>query len=384
MYRTALVTNIPTPYTTPIYQGLAEQPGIALRVYFSARSRKNRLWTTSLDGKFDYTFLPSLAISRQGKDLFSYEVSPSIVTELKKGHYDVVIAGGYATFACQAAFLVSMIKGIPFVLRSGSTVYEAGPTRLLGMPLSRTVVKHSNAFLAYGTRAKEYLVKQGADPRKVFIAPNTGGVDYFLRHSTEVQAQGNAKPGRKDLPTGPFVLFVGQLIERKGVRCLLEAYRKLQQEMRGVGLVLAGDGPMKAELRDLCQRHRLDRVVFTGFLSREELLLYYCAASLFVLPSVSDPFSVALTEAMACGLPVIHTREGGATPDLVKEGINGYAVPAGDADSLCRAMATVLEEPNNARRMGERSRQIIQNGFTVEHSVRGFVEAIEYASHMRN
>lgn len=247
------------------------------------------------------------------------------------------------------------------------------------MPLARAIVQHSDAFLAYGSRAREYLVALGADPRKVFIAPNTGAVDYFLKRSTEIERQGGARSASTDLPTLPFVLFVGQFIERKGVRCLLDAYRKLQEVVEGVGLVLVGDGPLKTELQDTCQRHHLDRVIFTGFLSQEALLPYYCTGSLFVLPSTIDPFSVALAEAMACGLPVIHTEQGGASPDLVKEGINGYAVPAGDTDSLCRAMTTILEEPNKARRMGERSRQIIQNGFTVEHSVLGFVEAIQCA-----
>ena len=100
-----------------------------------------------------------------------------------------------------------------------------------------------------------------------------------------------------------------------------------------------------------------DAVTFTGFVSREEMPEIYRDAVIFVLPSESEGMSIALLEAMAAGLPVVHTRTGGAE-ELVREGTNGYTIDWADVEGLSRVLARLVADPSARARMGSESRKI--------------------------
>ena len=121
-YKVALITNIPSPYRIPLFEKIAEHPSIDLCVYFTAVSEKNRKWTVELSDKFKYKILPSFTLEYRGNDLFSYHINLSIIQELIRNDYDVVIAGGYSSFTTQISFFLCKIRKIPFILWSGGTI----------------------------------------------------------------------------------------------------------------------------------------------------------------------------------------------------------------------------------------------------------------------
>jgi glycosyltransferase involved in cell wall biosynthesis len=156
--------------------------------------------------------------------------------------------------------------------------------------------------------------------------------------------------------TGP-VLFVGRLVERKGVAQALEAMAKLGPN--GPRFEIVGEGPERPALAALAERLGVaDRVVFRGWISAPELQASYARAALCVLPSVRDTrgdtegLGVVLLEAMNHGTPVVASRIGGI-PDIVEDGVSGLLVPPADADALAAAIRRVLSDPALARRLGE-------------------------------
>jgi glycosyltransferase involved in cell wall biosynthesis len=169
--------------------------------------------------------------------------------------------------------------------------------------------------------------------------------------------------------TGP-VLFVGRLVERKGVAHLVEAIARLAGGSAGPRLEIVGEGPERTGLEALAQRLGVaDRVVFRGKIPPAELQASYARAAVCVLPSVLDArgdtegLGVVLLEAMNHGTPVIASRIGGI-PDIVEDGVSGLLVPPGDADALAAALRRLRDDPALARRLGEAGRRRLREQFS--------------------
>ncbi|MCW5798883.1 MAG: glycosyltransferase family 4 protein [Nitrospira sp.] len=160
-------------------------------------------------------------------------------------------------------------------------------------------------------------------------------------------------------PGRPFTMIcVARLIERKGQHHLLQAFARLRAASpEPVALIFVGTGDAEPQLRELAARLEVaEAVTFKGFVPREHMPRVYHEADVFVLPSQHEGMSIALLEAMACGLPVIVTDTGG-TAELVTEGANGEIVPWADVHALTTALQRLLKDGGHRTRMGEESRR---------------------------
>jgi glycosyltransferase involved in cell wall biosynthesis len=172
------------------------------------------------------------------------------------------------------------------------------------------------------------------------------------------------------------LLFIGQLIDRKGIPELLDAYEQLNRT--DVSLTLVGEGPGGDRYRQEVATRDLD-VSFTGWVSEEEKRQYLSEADCFVLPSIEDLAPLVLNEAMAAGLPIVTTEGVGNASEMVTNGGNGYIVPAGDADALATALTKILSDKNKLTRMGSRSCRVIAEHFSPAYTADQFVAAISAA-----
>ena len=376
-YKVAIITNIPSPYRIPLFEKIAEHTSVDLCVYFTAISEGNREWSVELSDRFNYKILPGFTLKYLGKDIFSYHINLSIIQELIRNDYDVLIASGYASFATQISFFLCKMRKVPFILWSGGTINEPSLLRKMSLPLAKLIVRNSDAFIAYGTRSKEYLMYLGAPPEKIFSAYNTVDTDFFMQRCSEFRAAKDDLKDKMGIKNKIVVLYVGQLIERKDIKTLINAYSKLKTEL-DAALLIVGDGAQKNELKNLCIENKISNVFFAGFKQKEELSQYYAISDLFVLPSTQEVWGLVLNEAMACGLPVITTDKVGASVDLIKDGVNGYVVESRNTEQLYYAIKKVLLDPEVKSRMGKASKEIIENGFTINDAANGFIEAVNY------
>jgi glycosyltransferase involved in cell wall biosynthesis len=146
----------------------------------------------------------------------------------------------------------------------------------------------------------------------------------------------------------PEVLFVGKDFARKGGPVLLEAFRAVRREIPEARLTLIGP-----RLEDVPDGVRCLGVVPKNTPEGlDRLLAAYAEASLFVLPSLYEPFGIAFAEAMAHKVPCIGA-DNCAMPEIVADGETGYLVPVSDARALARRMLDLLKDPEACRRMGE-------------------------------
>ena len=139
------------------------------------------------------------------------------------------------------------------------------------------------------------------------------------------------------------ILFVGRLIERKGVGHLIEAFAGLVDDFPWLGLTIVGEGPERPRLEAMVEARNLaGRVVFRGHLGREELARAYREAAIFVLPALSEAMPNVVLEAMASGLAIVTTRTGAGELLLG----NGLTVDRADPGALREALTTYLRDPD--------------------------------------
>lgn len=164
-------------------------------------------------------------------------------------------------------------------------------------------------------------------------------------------------------PGSPIrILFVGRLVERKGVEVLVRALARLRH-WRPAELVVIGTGNREGHIRRTAALEGVsEHVDLRGAVSADELARAYAECDLFVLPAVVDSrgdtegLGVVLLEALAFERPVIASRAGGIV-DIVSDGETGWLVDPGDAEVLARKIQAVADSPEEARRVARRGRR---------------------------
>lgn len=170
-------------------------------------------------------------------------------------------------------------------------------------------------------------------------------------------------------PDDIVLLCFGRLVTRKGVDRAIRALPAIAARVPRAVLVVAGTGPQESRLKSLAARTE-GRVIFAGRIPDEDAPALYALADVFVLP-VADRFwgleveglGVVLLEAAACGTPCVTGRSGG-TPEAVLDGRTGFVVDATDEGQLVRAVARLLEHPEEARAMGRAGRSHVVEHFS--------------------
>jgi len=158
------------------------------------------------------------------------------------------------------------------------------------------------------------------------------------------------------------ILFVGRLVERKGVAVLIRAVAEVRSQ-RPIRLRIVGAGESELNLRAEVREHGLeDSVSFAGQVSTSELVKEYEASDIFVLPAVRDSkgdtegLGVVLLEAMRFERPVIASDIGGI-PDIVTHGVTGLLCTPGDSHDLAASITQLVDSPDLARNLGREGRR---------------------------
>ncbi len=173
----------------------------------------------------------------------------------------------------------------------------------------------------------------------------------------------------------PAVLCVGRMVSYKGIEFLIRATENVKAR-----LWLIGSGPLEESLKSLAREKGLeDRIEFLGRLSGEELVQYYHACDLFVLPSITNAemFGVVQLEAMACRKPVISTDLPTGVPWVNQHGKTGIVVPPGNVRELAGAMQLLLGNPELCEEMGDAGRARVEKQFTSTRMAEAMLQVYE-------
>ncbi len=373
MNRLVVITEIIAPYRIPVLNQLGQIPGIDLKVIFLAendiRLRKWLVYKKEL--QFTYQVLSSLRVPLSKRSLL---LNWGMKAALRKYEPAAIVCGGYNDPADWQAWMWAQRRGVPFFSWVESNTHDRRTGTAVVEALKRRFLRGCRGVVVPGKASAIYVESLGVPPKAVFTAPNAVDNDRYARGAAQVRTQATSERSKLALPQRYF-LFVGRLVPEKGVFDLLDAYGGLAEELREhVALVLIGDGGARRELETKAQRIAPGRIIFRGFVQRDQLIAEYALAESFIFPTHTDAWGLAVNEAMACGLPVIVTDVAGCAPDLVEEGRNGYIVRASKPTELSLAMAAMARDGERRATMGKRSTEIIAN-YSAAHCAAGIAEA---------
>jgi glycosyltransferase involved in cell wall biosynthesis len=209
-----------------------------------------------------------------------------------------------------------------------------GPSRTIER-LLLGLLRSADAVAVMGSRARADLLARGLRPERVTVIPASVDAHRFRPAA--------ARTGEYDLVTAC------RLIPIKRLGDFLAAVALLRRDHPGLKAAIAGTGPMREELEAEARRLGVeDAVDFLGFVGDVERV--YASSRIFMLTSLREGLSIAMTEAMASGLPVIATDVGEAR-DVIVPGCNGYLVAVGDVEALAARASELLADEDRRRAM---------------------------------
>ena len=257
-------------------------------------------------------------------------------------HVDVI--NTHLTTASWQGALAAKITGVPSV----AVVHATD---------RKTWFQHADHLIAVSSGVKDALVEQGIAPEKIEVLYH--GIDLEQYVAPLDAATAKARLGLP--PDARTVGVAASLIARKGHRFLLEAIKNMEATVGPIHLLLAGEGPLEAELRAQAQELGIgERTHFLGF--RRDIPHVVCAMDVFVLPSSKEGLSIAVMEAMALEKPVVCSEIAGL-PEVVRDGETGFLVPPGDSAALQTALEKLFADPELRAQIGRNARLFLEEHF---------------------
>jgi glycosyltransferase involved in cell wall biosynthesis len=372
--RVAAVFPEPTPYRAPLLDRVAALDEIDLTVIYAAETVAGRTWR--VEPRHRAVFLRGVGVPGAGRVLHhDYPLTPGVVGALSAARPDVVVVSGWSTFAAQAAIAWCRVRRVPYVLvvESHDEGPRAGWRKAVKGSVVPRVVRGASGVLVTGTLARRSMVARGAARERVHVFANTIDVDEFGKRVDSLESRRAAL--RESVGAGPddvVVLSVARLAPEKGLDVLVHAAAEAHDER--VLLVVAGEGAERERLEDLAAVRGV-RLELTGDLEWDRIAEAYAAADVFALLSQREPWAVVVNEAAACGLPLVLSDRVGAAHDLLRDGHNGFLVPAGDVDAASDALRRLAADPGLRAAQGARSRELARD-WGYGPSVDGFLAAV--------
>jgi glycosyltransferase involved in cell wall biosynthesis len=222
----------------------------------------------------------------------------------------------------------------------------------------------------------EYLKSFGYPANRISLAPAAVNNAWWTEQASRVDRDA-IRASWKVPMDATIVLFCAKLQLWKAPVDLLEAFAR--SDISNSYLVFAGDGPERSSLEKMAAEFGIaQRLRFLGFLNQSQLPAAYCAADVFVLPSLFELFGLVVNEAMLCWFPVVVSDRVGAKFDLVRPGENGYVFPGGDIQALAAVLCEILPDREKRVRMGTAARGRMETWSPREYT-EGMVRALELA-----
>ena len=209
--------------------------------------------------------------------------------------------------------------------------------------LERNVYENASRVFAASENTRRSVIEDyGTDPNRVIVVGEGMNFQSFPVGTNEDYSRRT-------------ILFIGKDFERKGGFVLLDAFRKVKSIMPDVQLIIAGQQLVK---------EAVDGVTWIGWLAnRQAITDLYRRSSLFVMPSLCEPFGLVFLEAMAHGLPCIGSRTD-AMPEIIDDGQTGLLAKVGDSADLAEKIMTLLGDPLLMEEMGLRGREKVKKRYT--------------------
>lgn len=355
-FRLAVVLSHPTQYYSPWFRWMKAHTALEFRVFYlgdfgvkahvDPEFKTTVQWDVDLLSGYDHEFVPNTA-AHPATGRFWGLRNPTLAARLAAWRPAAVLLFGYA--------YASHLRLVAWARRHRVPLIFRGDSHLLGRPapgwprtlLLKLLYRQFAAVTYVGKANRDYFTTLSVPDRKLSFAPHAVNDELFNAARPEHRAAAGALRAQLGIAaTTRVVLFAGKFVPAKQPRELLEAFLIL--DLPNTALVLVGDGPEAAVLRERARSAAPGRVHFLPFANQSEMPARYLLASIFALPSrgLYETWGLAVNEAMHMGLPCLVSDRVGCQQDLVTDGETGWVFTADDPaqlrDKLAEALAADL------------------------------------------
>jgi glycosyltransferase involved in cell wall biosynthesis len=334
--KVALLTNCIPPYWTTTFSNLAARFE-GFRAFLSTPMEADRDWEPEWgDVPVTVQRCITYAAHRKHELGFServwrhipYDTLPALVRERP----DVVISAQLGFRTLQAAIYRKLFPRTRLVLWTPLSEHSERGISLARTLQRKALLGAADAILVNGPSGMAYLRKLGVRRQKIFFLPYCADVQRLL-----------SLPLSRPESASHRLLYVGQLVERKGLQPFLEALSQWvdTHPKTDLELWIAGEGPLRPVLEQLASRRQL-QVRFLGSVAYEKLPEMYALGGILVFPTLADEWGVVVNEALAAGLPVLGSQYSQAVTELVRHGVNGWVFRPDHPDQIQGALERAL------------------------------------------
>lgn len=309
-------------------------------------------------------------------------ISPGLIKQVIDTKPDVLVSDGFMQWT-YAALAVRALKGIPHVMlyeRTAHTERTAGKVRTL---YRKIVSRWIDSIGCNGKLTGDYVKSLlGWNNSRLTYGHMVADVTGMGKKVDNVKSEECLQIRNRYGIEGVMLLFVGQLIPRKGVKELLEAWDAFQRQTSELcTLVYVGSGVQEEELKSLVKKRNIQHVVMTGAIDYDQIAPFYKTADCFIIPTLEDNWSLVVPEAMACGLPIATSIYNGCHPELVHKE-NGWTFDPLNQNSIVDILDKIIASKNILPQMGLASKQIVSHE-TAERAAHSIFDAINIAINRR-
>lgn len=298
----------------------------------------------------------TLSKNQRGYSRGIHLLSPAIVPALLNFNPDIIFSNGLSLWSLLVLLLKPLKRWKVILVYSGSSPNVDMSDSTLRTTVRRQMARQFDAAITNSSAGKDYLVKVlGFAEDSVFAHPYQMPDKQALLNpasTPDVFANNLAKP---------VFLFIGQVVGRKGISCLIDACSLLDSKgVKNFSVVVIGDGEQRVEMEELTQKRGLgDRIHWVGWVKYGGLGSYFENTDVFVFPTLEDIWGMVVLEAMLFGKPVLCSKWAGAK-EMVIQGESGFIFNPYQPEELASYMQKFIQEPELAKKMGERSQEIIE------------------------
>ena len=369
----AIVATHPIQYHAEWYRLLAAHSELEIHVYYCHRATPNEQanagfgvefdWNVPLLSGYPFTFLKNVA-NDPGHGRFGGIDTPEIKGIILRREYNAVLVNGWNYKSAWQAIRACWKSGTKVLVRSDSHLHTRRGffTSIAKAAVYPRFVSRFDGCLAVGKWSREYFLRYGAKPERIFFVPHAVDNGFFSFEAERASQMGGELRQKWGLDREAIVFaFSGKFIEKKHPMDFVRAVHLAAQRCSRVQGLMIGDGPLRAACEEYVRNQGVP-VSFAGFLNQSQIPSAYAASDALVLPSDGrETWGLVVNEAMACGLPAIVSDQVGCGPDLISSGKTGFIFPLGDVETLATQMLQMAENSALLEEMGVHAAEIISN-----------------------
>lgn len=365
----AIVISHPIQHFCPQYVSFAENKDIECKVFFASslgykkyvdlNFKKEISWSNLNLDQFDHHFLNGDALIQPDKNL------DAITLEKELNNYKpaLIFTYGYFQKLQRRTYRWAVKNKIPLAFISDSELRHKRNAlkELMKSVYLRRYFSKIDYFLSVGNANEEYYQKYGVPAEKIIRMHYP--IDFAAYKNSHLQKEALRNKIRRQYNIGEnevAISVVGKLVKWKNQDHIIEAMKLLEREGIYLHLFILGSGEMKENWEQKAKELKNSKVYFTGFVNIEELPSYYAASDMYIHPASVEPHSVAISEAIIMGCPVILSNRCGSygKGDDVQEGKNGFVFEFGNITDLAQKMKTLTADENMRKEFGNYSHKI--------------------------